>query len=168
MRKSERFGAMAVAILMVAAMSVPALAASDVTVGQFIQRLAMSKNLNASDAGVAAGSLADAGYRLPAGLNYAEALTEGHVADIAASVGLKVRTSKPAADFDQANVDRFFKSFHKELRKPGAAGEAFAALEEKTHKPNPGNGGNGWAKGQGKGKGKGKGKNPHGTPTDPE
>jgi hypothetical protein len=165
MRKSERFGAMAVAILMVAVMSMPAFAASDVTVGQFIQRLAMSKNLNASDARVAAGSLADAGYRLPAGLNYAEALTEGHVADIAATVGLKVRTSKPEADFAQANVDRFFKSFQKELRKPGTPGEAGSIVAKTDTDRHPGHG---WAKGQGKGKGKGKGKNPHGTPTDPE
>ena len=165
MRKSERFGAMAVAILIVAVMTVPAFASTGITVGQFIQRLAMSKNLNATDARVAAGSLADAGYRLPAGLNYSEALTEGHVAGIAGAVGLKVRTTKPDAGFDQGNVDRFFKSFRRELRKPGSAGDAFPVAADSKAKGKDGSEG---SKGKSKGKGKGKGKNKGTTPTDPE
>jgi hypothetical protein len=147
---------------MVAVLAAPAFASSDVTVGQFIQRLAMSKNLNATDARVAAGSLADAGYRLPAGLNYSEALTEGHVAGIAGAVGLKVRTTKPESGFDQSNVDRFFKSFRKELRKPGSAGDVFPAIAQAK-------GGSEASEGSsGKSKGKGKGKNKGTTPTDPE
>jgi len=157
MRKLERFGAMAVAVVMVAVLALPVMAAGGVTVGQFIQRLAMAKNLNATDARVAADSLAIAGYRLPAGLDFSARLTEGQVAGLANAMGLKVRTAKPDASFDQGNVDRFFKSFRYELEKPGATGSADDIRLQKI----PGHQDEGHGKGKGKGKGKGPGETPH-------
>jgi len=165
MRNLKRFGAWAVALVVIAVLAVPA-QAGEYTVGQFIQRLAMTKSLNATDADTAARSLAASGIRIPSDVNYSDALTEGHVARLALAAGLKVRTASPDAIFDETNVDRFFASFKSELRKPGNR-EADQAAQDgvlKSHFPN----GNGNGFGHGKGKGKGKGKGLNVTPTDIE
>jgi len=115
MRKLGRIGALALAFVIVAAVAAPVVMANDVTVGDFIQRLARAKNLNATDAAIAADSLRAVGVSVPANLRFSDRLTEGHVAVIARNAGLNVRTSSPEANFDDAMVDRFFVSFASEL-----------------------------------------------------
>ena len=149
MRNFKRIGAVAVAFLVVAALVAPAQAANQVTVGQFVQELARAKNLNATDARIAADNLAAIGIVMPANLSLGDRLTEGDVAVIAQAAGLNVRASAPAATFDDDKVDRFFTSFSRELSEGGRADyNPFAGGSE---------GGDEGDGEEGKGKGKGKG-----------
>jgi hypothetical protein len=115
MSKVRRIGAVALAFVMVVAIAAPVLAAGDVSVGDFVMKLAKARNLNASDVNTAVNSLNAVGVRLPAGINYTDRLTEGTVTGISRSVGLNVRTSTPDSNFDSDMVDRFFVSFASEL-----------------------------------------------------
>ncbi|NIM62587.1 MAG: hypothetical protein GTO30_13375, partial [Acidobacteria bacterium] len=83
----KRIGALFVAALLVTA-AVPAIATSDATVGEFVIKLAKSRNLAATDARVAGDALRGVGVRVPADLNYSKRLTEGDVALLARSFGL--------------------------------------------------------------------------------
>lgn len=115
MRKLQQIGALSLAIALVIA-SAPALtAAQPMTVGQFVERIATAKNLDAANAYVAADSLAANGVRLPADIVYTDTLTEGDVVSIARTLGINVRTSDPEADFTQNQADRFLLSFSREL-----------------------------------------------------
>ena len=115
MRKLQQIGAMSLAIALVIA-SAPALtAAQPLTVGQFVERIATAKNLDAANAYVAADALAANGVRLPADIVFTDALTEGDVVSIARTLGINVRTSAPEADFSQEQADRFLLSFSREL-----------------------------------------------------
>ena len=49
MRNSNRVGAIGIAVLLAAVTVVPALAAGDMTVGLFVQKLAEAQHLNAAD-----------------------------------------------------------------------------------------------------------------------
>ena len=145
MRNFKRIGAVAVAFLVAAALVAPALAANQITVGQFVQELARAKNLNATDARIAADNLAAIGIVMPSDLSYGSRLTEGDVASIARAAGLNVRASAPTATFDDDKVDRFFTSFSRELSEGGRADyDPFAGSDEGDGE-------------EGKGKGKGKG-----------
>jgi len=104
---------LAVAVLL-AAIGAPALAA-EVSVGQFVQELARAKKLNATDARIAADSLAAVGVRLPAELKLSERLTEADVVQISRAAGLLVSTTNPAAPFDEDQMDQFFVVFGAEL-----------------------------------------------------
>ena len=115
MRNLIRLGAMAVAALMVVATVAPALAASEVTVGRFVQELALHKNLDAIDVPTAVDSLRSAGVRLPANLNMDERLTEGAVVNISRTVGLRVTTSNPKTPFDENQVASFFLAVSEEI-----------------------------------------------------
>ena len=164
----KRLGALAVSVLLVAAAAVPALA-SDYTVGQLVQRLAKEMNLQSVDARSAAGSLAEAGIQLPAGLDYSKGLTEADVADIARAAGLKVTTTRPDSSFDSGQVDRFFLTFAGELG--GRYGDDNSVRNGETPDGESGGApGNGpafdpYSKGKGGAKGKKKG---HRSPTEPE
>jgi len=163
MRKVLRISAVAIAMV-VAAAAVPTLAAGDVTVGQFIQQLAMTKKLNSSDAGTAADSLEAAGVKLPGGLDYSSALTEGTVTSISRSAGLNVRSSNPERAFSSDQMDRFFMSFSREL---STKSDVTVKGDDPpgTDPPSSDNSQRGKGKKKGHGKGKGKGSR---TPSEPE
>jgi hypothetical protein len=155
---------MAVAVLMVAAAVAPALAASEVTVGQFIQELARHKNLNATDEQIAVDSLRSVGIRLPEGLRLNARLTEGDVVSISRAAGLRVSTSNPNAPFNEDQVQSFLIALSDEMTDDEA--------NTKTTYPYGEGLGNGWgpqfdpfSKGKGKHKGHGKGWQ---SPTEPE
>lgn len=160
MRNAKRFGAAVAALALLAVAALPILAASPLTVGQFVQRLAESKNLNATDAALALDSLRGAGVRLPVDMNLSKRLTESDVADIARAVGIRVTTSQPDAVFSDDQVDRFFLSFAQEL------GGVVANPDDPDQGTRGDDGGptfDPFSKGKGKGKGKG-----DMTPTEPE
>lgn len=172
MMNGKRLGTAALAFALVIGCASLALADSSVTVGQFVQRLARTMNLNATDVDTAVDSLERAGVQLPGSLRYSSALTEGDVTRIGRAAGLSLRTGNPEANFDQDNVDRFFVSF----------GEEFAAVSRGTTSESSANStpffdpfnplirfrdDEDANEGTGKGKGKGKGKGGR-TPTDPD
>jgi hypothetical protein len=157
MRNLIRFGAMAVAVLMVAAVVAPALASSEVTVGRFVQELARHKNLNATDVQIAVDSLRSVGIRLPEGMRLEARLTEGDVVNISRAAGLRVTTSNPNAPFDSEQVQSFLFALSDELVDDGGN------TVRTTYPYGEGNG-QGWgpqfdpfSKGKGKHKGHAKG-----------
>ena len=165
MRNVKRLGAVAIAVVLAVALAGAAQAA-EITVGQFIQQLAKAKNLNATDAEIAADSLAATGVVLPSGLRYSSALTEGDVAKIARSVGLNVRTATPEATFSSTRSDRFFASFSRELGSDSLSSglrERQGSELRKGEDEDP----DGEGEDPGQGKGKGKGKNGR-TPSEPD
>jgi hypothetical protein len=178
MRKVNRLAAVAVALILLAAVAAPALAGQSDVAG-FIQQLARSKNLNATDPAIALDSLRGVGVRLEANLKLDKKLTEADVATISRAAGLLVTTSNPDAYFDENKVDRFFQAFSVELGQNTGSG-AFTSTEcdstvENCDNPGQGSGpGTGNGNGPGfdpfsKGRGKKKGKAKQGrTPTDPE
>lgn len=166
------FTVMAVAAAV--AVAVPA-TASDTTVGDFVVKLAETKNLRAADSRAAVEALRTLGVRLPSDLDLDAALTEGDVTKIAAVTGLNVRTSRPDRAFGRLQVERFFASFSDELDTASLRHEG-GPCEGGIDCPNPGEGGgpgngNGgppfdpFSKGKGKHKGKAK---QHQTPSEPE
>ena len=155
MRNLKRLGGIAIAVALAVVLAGPA-TASDITVGQFIQKIARAKNLNANDARIAIDSLAAVGIAVPSNLRLDAPLTEGDVSAIARSAGLNVRTASPDAAFGSAKADRFVSSFGGDLR------TAQGDTRERRYRKGHGEG----EDENGQGKGKGKGKNGR-TPTDP-
>ncbi len=140
-------------LLTVLALALPVLASDEMTVGNFVQRLARSKNLNAADARIAVDSLHEAGIRLPSDLALSTRLTEGDVARIARTLGLAVSTNRPDAGFSSEQVDLFFASFRVELTLAVDGGAGNSARRTWDGSPfNP------YTKGKGGGKGKKKGR----------
>ena len=151
----KRLGALFVAALLVTA-AVPAFAASDATVGEFVIKLAKARNLAATDARVAVDALRGIGVRVPADLNYSKKLTEGDVVRLARSFGLNVTTTTPDNSFTSHQVDRFFATFGVDM--------GYTTRGHSSTLSPPGF--NPYAKGKGGSKGLKKG---HGfTPTEPE
>ncbi len=160
---SKRIGTMA-AVALCWMLVTPTMAASDITVGEFVQRLAIAKGLAGTDATVASNSLRGIGVRLPSGLDHGSHLTEGTVAEISRAVGLMVRTSNPENAFSSQQTDTFFVNFKDDL-----AGDGMRSHTNPGGGSGPGNGQSGppfdpFTKGK-HGKGKGKGVF---TPTEPE
>jgi hypothetical protein len=159
MKSLVRASATVAAALLVVALATPAVAANDVTVGQFVQRMAMAKNLNSTDAMIAADSLQAVGIRLPEDLKMTARLTEADVVEISRAAGLRVTSSNPDKLFTSDQVDSFFFAFSDEIGVTGDPGdEAF------TVRPYGEGNGNGWGppfdpftKGKGQAKGKAKG-----------
>jgi hypothetical protein len=131
----------ATAVIAVASLLVPAMAADSVMVKDFVVRIAHAKQLPAASCDSATGSLRQAGYNLPA-LDCNSPLTEGNVARISNSVGIRVTTSQPDAAFSASSMDAFFGAFNDDLS--GATGTD-------THKE--GHGTDPLEKGKGKKKG---------------
>jgi hypothetical protein len=92
----------------------PAVAADAYKVGDFVVRIAAAKNLQASTPSVAADSLLQAGYKLPA-VDLRAALTEGDVVGISTALGIRVTTTEPGAMFNSAQVESYFGAFSSEL-----------------------------------------------------
>ena len=161
----KRISAVVAVAALCVALTAPVVAASDITVGNFVQRLAQSKGLAATDARIASDALRGVGVRIPGDLVYANALTEGDVARISRAAGINVRTSNPENLFNTEQVNLFFVSFGDDL------GNAVGTMSDDNpgQGSGPGNGNGGppfdpFTKGK-HGKGKGKGVF---TPTDPE
>ena len=155
----KRLGALFVAALLVMA-AVPAFAASDATVGEFVIKLAKSRNLAATDARIAVDSLRGVGVRVPADLNYSARLTEGDVTRLSRSFGLNVTTTTPDNSFTSVQVDAFFATFGEDL------GARLADDRNTRSNENSGPPFNPYAKGKGGDKGMKKGHDF--TPTEPE
>lgn len=158
----KRIGALFVAALLVTA-AVPAIATSDATVGEFVIKLAKSRNLAATDARVAGDALRGVGVRVPADLNYSKRLTEGDVALLARSFGLNVTTTNPDNSFTSDQVDRFFATFGTDI---GSTFDKGGSVNMPRASENSGPPFNPYAKGKGGDKGKKKGHDF--TPTEPE
>jgi hypothetical protein len=165
MRKLIRLGAIAAAALMIAVTVAPALAASEVTVGRFVQELALHRNLNAVDVPTAVDSLRAVGIRLPADLDMNARLTEGDVVSISRAIGLRVTTSNPSTPFDQSQVESFFFALGDQV----VSDSEYNTMTDSPYGTGYGKG-NGpafdpFTKGKGKHKGKAKGWQ---SPTEPE
>lgn len=158
MKSLIRCGATAVAVALVVAVAAPAFAAN-ITVGEFVQRVAIVKNLDATDARVATDSLRTAGVRLPADLDLNAQLTESHVVAISREVGLRLTSSNPDRVFESDQVDSFFVAFSSELVEPTTATEDDGYPSPNGPPFDP------WTKGKGQHKGWGKG---HESPCEPE
>jgi len=168
--KVMRLAVVAVAAILTATLALPVLAAGDVTVGQFIQRLALQKSLNATTPEIAAESLAAVGLRLPADVQFSAGLKERDVTAIARSLGLRLTTSRPDASFTSEQVDEFIATFGLDLgQAPGDEGNSTrnGATPGGESGGAPGNGPafDPYSKGKGGSKGKKKG---HRSSTEPE
>lgn len=147
MKTARRIG-MAAALIAAAGLLVPAMAA-DYTTKDFLMRIAAEKKLAASSPDVAASSLRQAGYTLPA-LDLDSALTEGDVVGISNALGIRVTTSQPGAPFSETQADGYFAAFSSELSsdvQPTAGDLGTDVIG------NNGNGANPLEKGKGKKKG---------------
>ena len=153
--RSVKLSVLAVAVLLIVS-AIPALAANEATVGQFVKEMAKVKNLNATDARIAVDSLRAVGVRLPDNLRLEATLTERDVVDISRAAGLPVNTTNPEAVFDEEQVVRFFAAFGEEF---GANPPDEGVVTPHTPWFDP------FTKGKGKHKGWGKG---HRTPSEPE
>ena len=163
MKSLIRCGATAVAVALAVAVAAPAFAAN-VTVGEFVQRVAIVKNLDATDGLVASESLRATGVRLPADLDLNAQLTESHVVAISRAVGLRLTSSNPDRVFESDQVDSFFVAFGSELVDPITTaddeGNDDSGWPSENGPPfDP------WTKGKGHHKGWGKG---HQSPAEPE
>jgi len=165
MRNLIRLGAMAVAVLMVTATAAPALAASEVSVGQFIQELALHKNLEAVNVSAAVDSLRSVGIRLPDNLDMDGTLTEGDVVNISRALGLRVTTSNPKSAFTSDQVSSFFFAVSEQIQDV----TEIATFTDRPYGTGIGQGHgppfDPFTKGKGKHKGKAKGWT---SPTEPE
>ena len=162
----KRTGTIVAVAALCLAFVTPAVAASDITVGDFVQRLAVAKGLAGTDARIAHDALRGIGIRLPGDLNFGNRLTEGDVAVISRAAGLNVRTSNPLNDFSNQQAEMFFISFKDDL---GDDGNGTRSHTNPGEGSGPGNGNGGppfdpFTKGK-HGKGKGKGVI---SPTEPE
>jgi hypothetical protein len=153
--KLKHLSALVIALMLVAA--IPALAASDYTIGQFVQELARVKNVNATDSRIAVDSLRAVGIRVPAGLDLTAALTEDAVVDISRAAGLRVATNNPGAPFDEGQVASFFSAFAVELGVGGEQDDPPTTQDRDPDKFDP------FTKGKGNHYAKG-----HRSPTEPE
>ena len=115
MRNGRKFGLLIAVLVLVGAVAVPAFAASQKgTYGDLVVKIADAKGLRATDSTTAEAALRQAGYDLPR-IDRSKTLTEGDVAAIANSVGLRVATSNPTSAFTGSQVDRFLTSMGSQI-----------------------------------------------------
>jgi hypothetical protein len=113
MKHSKSFVA-GVALLVAFALCAPAVAADDVTVGDFVLSLARAKGLTAASVGEAKASLESAGITLPVA-DFDRTLTQGDVVAIGNAAGLHLSSSTPEAPFTGEQVSAFLVSLAPEL-----------------------------------------------------
>jgi hypothetical protein len=162
MKSLIRCGAAVVAVALV--VTAPAFAAN-ITVGEFVQKVAIVKNLDATDARVASDSLLAAGVRLPADLDLNAQLTESHVVAISRAVGLRLTSSNPDKVFESDQVDSYFVAFASEIGDPMAVASGDDDDDDSGWPSENGPPFDPWTKGKGWHKGWGKG---HQSPCEPE
>lgn len=100
--------------LVAVALVAPVGAADNVKVGDFLTQIAHAKRLPATSGVAAEQALKGAGVALPS-LDVNAPLTEGTVAEIAASLGINVTTSNPTAAFNESQMSTFVSSFASEI-----------------------------------------------------
>lgn len=116
MKKARWFTSLTVAVFALGIATAPALAASDVTVGEFLVEIAKVKSLSARDGESALAALRGAGMNLPA-LDLRKPLTEGDVVMVATAAGLNVTTARPSSPFTRNQVSSFLLSLGSEIGK---------------------------------------------------
>ena len=102
-----------IVVLAVGAMAAPAFAAN-VTVGQFLTRLAEAKHLVAADAASAEANLRSAGFNLPR-LELGKPLTEGDMTAISNALGVAVTTERPSSLITDTQMATFMTSFRGQI-----------------------------------------------------
>ena len=140
MKLSKHVGILAAAVVILAAFA-PAALAENVTVGDFLARIASAKELSAADGASAERSLRSAGYNIPS-LDLNAALTEGMVVQISNSFGVNVRTSNPTGPFSLVQVNSYMNAFGSTFgAKPGEKPDPVAKGDKpKTDPLTKGNG----------------------------
>jgi hypothetical protein len=130
-------GFVAVAALVVALVASPAFA-GEVTVGKFLIEIAKVRSLAASDAATAERALRSAGVQLP-DLDLRKTLTEGDVAEISKTMGLRVSSARPESVVSQNQVDSFVQTFGSDLT-AGPRDPGYQPNTPPRDDPNPGKG----------------------------
>lgn len=102
------------AVLVTLALCVPAVAADNVTVGDFVLELAKAKNLSASNPVEAQAALSASGIQIPS-IAFDKTLTQGDVVAIGNAAGLNLNSSTPSAEFGSDQLSSFMISFGPEL-----------------------------------------------------
>ncbi len=102
------------AVLVAFALCVPAVAASNVTVGDFVMELARVKGFTAPNAAAAKASIESTGIMLPVA-DLDRVLTQGDVVAIGNAAGLNLNSSTPEAAFTGDQMNSFMVSFAPEL-----------------------------------------------------
>jgi hypothetical protein len=100
--------------------AVPVALAGNVTVGRFYLEIAKAKNLASADAATAETDLRHAGFDLPK-LALDKSLTEGDMKSISTSLGLMVKTDRPAAAVTESQLGAFISSFGPQIVAPKSA-----------------------------------------------
>jgi len=121
MIRSGRFLLSIAMIACIVGAAAPALAATEGkpnTVGTFLVSIANLKKLPAEDAVMAEAALRSAGYDLPR-LSHGKSLTEGDVAAISSSLGLRVASSNPTRGFSTSQSDQFLMTVRADLQSAG-------------------------------------------------
>lgn len=100
-----------ITLMIAVALAFPAVASeAQVTVGDFLMRVAAARDLPAADASQALRSLRASGVGVPA-LDLAAPLTQGAVVRLSGAIGLALRSSSPHSKFSSEQVDRYFVTF---------------------------------------------------------
>lgn len=102
------------AVLVTLALCVPAVAADNVTVGDFVLELAKAKNLTVSTSAEAKSALSASGIQIPS-IALDKTLTQGDVVAIGNAAGLNLNSSTPSAEFGSDQLSSFMISFGPEL-----------------------------------------------------
>lgn len=150
----------ATALLLVAAVAGPALGGDEITVGDFIQNLALDWKVDATDVASGLQALKAVGAGPHAELDLRKPLTEGDVVALAATMNLRLSTSDPERAFTGRQAERFLAVFGKELGRDHSPRSHEAGGESAGDGPpqewpgqGQGPGFNPFVKGKGKGKG---------------
>jgi hypothetical protein len=143
MKKFKVLGGVA-AVFVALSLCVPAVAAENVTVGDFVIQLAKVRGYTASNAAEAKASIEGTGIMLPV-MDFDRTLTQGDVVRIGNAAGLNLNSSTPEAAFTGDQLNSFMVSFAPEL---GATDG-----ENTTDGAKNGNGADPRTKGKGKKKG---------------
>ena len=102
------------AVLVALALCVPAVAANNITVGDFVMELARVKGFTASSVAQAKASIESTGITLPVS-DFNRTLTQGDVVAIGNAAGLNLNSSTPEAAFTGDQMNSFMVSFAPEL-----------------------------------------------------
>ena len=105
------------AVLVALALCVPAVAANNVTVGDFVMELAKVRGFTSSNAAQAKASIESTGITVPV-TDFDRTLTQGDVVAIGNAAGLNLNSSTPEAAFTGDQVNSFIVSFAPELTVP--------------------------------------------------
>ena len=135
-----RFRVLCVVSVAMVLLATTSVLADDVTVGAFILEIAKIRHLGAAGPDEAERSLRASGFDLPK-LSLEKPLTEGDVAAISGSLGLRVTTTRPSAAVSVEQIGHFVATFGNDLvglGQPPASGNKGNGPPRED--PNPGKG----------------------------